>query len=223
MIFVNNPLWVGALIIAPLALLTGCQSMDGGPGWGPNQAAGTLFGGASGGVIGAAIGSHQGKTAEGALIGGLVGGALGNALGGEADATDRRVQQAAHQQHLDNVRSALSHDQVIQLHRQGLSDEVIANQIHNQGIARRPHATELAYLKSQGVSDRVLAAMQSAWTPGEMPSSRVPHHSGYVVAPPAVIVEDYGGWGPPVFYRSPRYYCPPGPRRSTQWGFSVGF
>lgn len=179
-----------------------------------------MFGGATGGLIGAAIGSHSGNTAEGALVGGLTGAVLGNALGGEADATEQRFQQAATQQYAEQMRAALSHDQVVQLVHSGLSDDVVANQIHNQGVVRRPNSQELVYLKSQGVPDRVLAAMQSAWVPGAAPSPA----RGMAYGPPAAVIVEEVGWAhPPVIYHSPRYRCPPPMRPGPYWGVTVGF
>ena len=207
---------MASMLAICIAVVCGCQSTGGG--WGPGQTAGTLFGGATGGVLGAALGSNSGKTAEGALIGGLTGAVLGNALGREGDLTEQEYQRAASQQYMDQMRGALSHDQVIQLVHSGLGDEVVANQIHNQGISRRPNSQELVYLKSQGVPDRVLAAMQSAWIPGETPRGRAAPYG----PPPPVIVEEYGWGGPPVIYHSPRYWCPPPRRSGTYWGVSVG-
>lgn len=199
-------------------------------GWGPSRSSGTAVGGISGGVIGAALGSQRGKTAEGALIGGVAGAILGNALGNQADiAQERRqavYQQEYQQEYLQTVRSSVSFDQVIQMVHAGLSPDVIANQIQNQGIVARPTTQDIIYLKSQGVPDRVIAAMQSAWTAGDRPPARSYRPEPVYYERPVVVVEEY--YRPvPHHYHYYRYRpapppCPP-PYRGNQFGFTIGF
>ena len=199
--------------VVGLCVQVGCQTAR------PNTAAGGLFGAAAGSVLGAAIGAHEGKIGEGALIGGLAGGSLGGLMGNQADqadARDARLYQAQLQSQRD---AAISMDQVVQLTRSGLSDDVIANQIQRQGILASPTNNDLILLKQNGVSDRVIAALQSAPIAG----NQLPVQTPLVVQPDVMVVDPVCppvllGPLPPPHYR----HFHPGHRRSSV-GISVGF
>jgi outer membrane lipoprotein SlyB len=192
-----------------LAVATsGCQSL------GPNAAQSGAFGGLTGSVAGAAIGASEGKAAEGALIGGLTGATVGTVAG---DAVDRQIERerAEFQQFQNEQRqAAITTDQIIQMTHSGLSSDVIARQIHNQGVVNHPSINELILLKNQGVDDLVINAMQSAPIAGHRPPAAprcVP------ACGPPVIVEHYApfpryspGW---CYRRRPR----------TGVGFTFGF
>jgi hypothetical protein len=91
-------------------------------------------------------------------------------------------------------------------------------------MVQRPQAGDLIMLKNQGVSDRVINALQQAPPPrGEVQpvTYAQPTYVQPVYAPPpAVIVEQY--WGPaycppPRYHYHPRrHYCPP--PRGVSWG-----
>ncbi len=209
--FLSSGLW-----LVSLSLALGFQ------GWGPSRSSGTAVGGLSGGVLGAALGSQRGKTAEGALIGGVAGAILGNALGNQADIAQERRQAVYQQEYIQTVRSSVSFDQVIQMSQAGLSAEVIANQIQNQGIVARPTTQDIIYLKSQGVPDRVIASMQSAWTAGDRPVAPSYRPAPVYYERPVVVVEEY--YRPvPYHHHHYRYRPAPPPYRGNHFGFTIGY
>lgn len=180
-----------------------------------NRNAGAAFGGVAGGLIGAAIGSDSDKTLEGALIGGLTGAVAGGMAGNQADrASFEQSQyqyQAANQAYRQAVRTSVGFGDVIQMSQSGLPDDVIARQIESQGLASRPTTADLIMLKNNGVSDRVLAAMQSAWIPtdGSQPAAVIPQTRYSGPGPQTVIVETWHA--PPVYVApAPWYYAAPG-------------
>jgi hypothetical protein len=88
---------------------------------------------------------------------------------------------------------------VAQLAQQRVSDQVIINQIRTTGSVYHLSATDIVWLRDNGVSDAVIAEMQA--TGSRRPGRRV------VVGPPppTVIYEEQ-----PVVV-VPRYYGPPRP------------
>lgn len=190
-------------------VLSGCQTI------GPNAATGGALGTFAGGVTGAAIGAREGKSPEGALIGALTGGTVGTIAG---NAVDRSVeeeqlqfQQAVQQQQL----AAVNVDQVVRMTQSGLGSDVIASQIHSQGISHRPTIDELIFLKDQGVDDGVIQAIQSAPVAGHA----IPVHRQIIHQPI---------YHQPVYHRRhvPYYGYGYGGRRHARGpraGFSVRF
>ena len=56
----------------------------------------------------------------------------------------------------------LTIDEVVKLTKSGLSDDVVLEKIKEAGVATRPTSDQLASLKHEGVSDRVLQALVDA-------------------------------------------------------------
>lgn len=75
---------LAAVVAAAVIFSSGCQSLGGGP----NEAGGTLIGGAAGGFIGSQFGSGTGQLAATAL-GVVIGGAIGKSIGQSMDTQDR--------------------------------------------------------------------------------------------------------------------------------------
>lgn len=203
------------VVVVSLVTCSGCQSFQ------PNTVAGGVLGTAMGGLTGAAIGSHQGKAGEGALIGALVGGTTGGVLGNQADRAEAAA-ASEHQAAIEHARQqAVSLDQVVQMTRSGLSDDVIINQIRSYGTLVVPTTSDLIVLKSNGVSDRVVAALQSGVAP------RVPVAADSVVVREVVPVPDIIYATP--FYAGPcygpaRFHHPRGRRcHGSHFGVTVGF
>jgi hypothetical protein len=175
----------------------------------------------AGGLTGAAIGAHEGKAPEGALIGALTGMAAGSAVGGALDNQVERdrmdIQQAAY----EATQNAISFEQVIQMTRSGLSDDVVASQIYNQGVVRKPNFGDLMMLKNNGVSDATIHALQNAPVAGAGPpvaARRIPATTVYYEEPSV------------FFYPTPHYWCHPYRRpfgsrhcHGSHVGFSFGF
>lgn len=205
-------------ILAPLLLclaLLGCRS--------PYYAdKGAALGGLGGAGLGAAIGSNSGNTAEGAIVGAALGAVTGAIVGDAVDADVARNNAEIQARMGRQMSGAVTTTDVVAMSQSGLSEEVIATHIRANGVAQRPQAGELITLKNQGVSDRIINAMQTAPTAGQMQVA-TPVYG----APTPVVVEEYYG-PPPVVYMPPRpiyyhprhCYPPPPPHRV---GWSVGF
>ena len=110
---------------------------------------------------------------------------------------------------------AVSPDDVMAMTRAGVADELIVNHVRANGMTRPLAASDLIVLQQQGVSTRVIAAMQEQ--PAVVPQAVIVEQ-----APPTpVIVEQYHygpAWGPPYYWhRRPHYH----PRPGVSWGVSV--
>ncbi len=206
------------MLVALIAASSGCQSL------GPNATAGGLFGATGGGLMGAAIGASEGKSGEGALIGALAGGVAGTAIGDQADQADARQRDRFYQRQQAASDAAVTMEQVIHMTRSGVGDELIVNQINLSGAAAPPTPDDLILLKTNGVSDAVIQALQSVPRPmypvanlQRRPATVFVQPDGYCPAPyfgPPVIVH-------PHHYPAPfhRPHCRPGNRAS----FAVSF
>jgi uncharacterized protein YcfJ len=175
---------------------------------------GALFGGLLGAGTGAVVGNAVGNTGAGAAIGAGVGALSGAAVGSELDQIDAKNRAMIAQQ-LGRQVSAnpVSIDDVVNMTRAGVDEELIANHVHTHGVNKILQAQDLIYLQQQGVSKRVISAMQ------EPPLRQAPPTVIQQGTPPPVIIEEcpYGPpyWGPPYFYY--RHYRPE-PR--VHWGLS---
>jgi len=174
-----------------------------GLGWFPQVASGqwsasekgTLLGAVTGGGAGAAIGKKSGNPIVGAVVGGLGGAIVGNAIG---DGVDQRRANAAYQQQLQQQQYAyrqagVSLDQVIQLTRSGVGDDLIVSHIQQNGFHQALTANDLILLKNQGVSDRVIMSLQR-------PSAPAVYAPPVRYAPPVTVVEEV--------HVVPAYYYP---------------
>jgi hypothetical protein len=181
--FIRTPGLAASLLCGALLSAPGCAG-------GPHARTGTAVGGLTGGALGAVAGAHSKNALGGAAIGALAGSVLGGALGDAADRDESRwaAQQASYEQAARS--NAVSIGQVIEMTRSGLGDQVIANQIRNQGVVAPLSTTDLVTLKQNGVSDVVIAAWQEA------PGPRIPAVVQPVPVRP-VIVHD---WCPSPWY-----------------------
>jgi hypothetical protein len=146
---------VRALIaVLPLALLNGCQSMS-------NTDKGALAGGGIGAGTGAVIGSATHNTGAGALIGGAVGALAGGLTGAAIDESERKRDAKLAAATAPPAHGPLRIEDVAQLARDHISDEVIINQIRTSATVFRLTVDDINYLKQNGVSDLVIAEMQN--------------------------------------------------------------
>src|SRR5688500_9877291 len=127
----------GALRKAVMVALVGC----GVAGCQTKTQTGLLVGGAGGAGVGAAIGSASGNAGKGALIGGAVGLIGGGLVGGAMDSADekeaRRQREEEARENRRYIpdergpapsspsRARVTHDDVVNWSRQGVSEEVI--------------------------------------------------------------------------------------------------
>jgi len=160
------------------------------------QSAG-MVGGGLGALTGAVIGSQSGHAPGGALIGAAVGAVAGGAMGHAEDhrqANEAAIMQAAYEQ---QSRNALTNFDLVRMAQSGIGDDVMISSIQTRG-GRFDLGTEaLITLKANGVSERVIVAMQQA-VQGRPPA---------IVGPAPVMVP-----GPPVIVEPvPVFVGPPPP------------
>jgi hypothetical protein len=199
-----------ATSLLALAALVGCNS--------PYHAdRGALFGGLAGAGLGAVAGHALGNTAAGAAIGAGVGAISGAAVGSQMDEADARNRQAIAAQLGRQVSaSAVSMDEVVQMVHAGVNEDLVITHVRKHGMARPLQTADLISLQSQGVSTRIIAAMQETPTPVQQPTTVVVRES----APPPVIVEEYH-YGRPYYYGPPPYYYHHHPEPRVGWGVSI--
>ena len=191
-----------------LTLASGCQS--------PYRAdQGALFGGLVGAGSGAIIGNQVGNAGAGAAIGGALGAITGAAVGSELDEIEAQnaANTAAIEQRLGRelAAGAATVDDVLAMTNAGVDDELIVNHIRNNGATVRLQAADVISLQQQGVSKRVIAALQA-------PPITQQATTTVAARPTPVIVEEhhYGSpwWGPPrPCYHRPRH-------SGMSWGIS---
>lgn len=131
-----------------------------------NTQRGATVGGIAGAVAGAAIGDHNGETGAGAAIGGIIGafagGLLGNAEDKQQAYQSQRQYQQSQRQLYEYQRSAVSSQDIVAMNRNGLSEQVIINQIQQRGVQTQPQVADIIALHQQGVSENIITAMQQA-------------------------------------------------------------
>lgn len=192
-----------AVCAAGLAWLqTGCSTLS-------NTEKGAGIGGALGAGVGTAIGAATGNPRTGAVAGGLIGAGTGALIGNDVDREEKR-EADIRQAEATALATATAQQEagrlgmtdVIQLVQQGQSEAVIVNQIRATGSTFQLSTQDLAYLKSCGVPDGVIVAMQTARPQPVMVRPGGPQT--VVVREPAVVYAD--PWWP-----RPVYWGPPAP------------
>ncbi|REK19585.1 MAG: hypothetical protein DWQ37_00520 [Planctomycetota bacterium] len=175
---------------------------------------GALLGGLGGAGVGAIVGNAVGNTGAGAAIGAGVGALSGAAVGGSLDEIEAR-NRAEIEARLGRPAppGAVTINDVIAMSQAGVPQEVITTHIQTHGVATPLQAGDLILLQQQGVSPRVVQAMQA-------PPAAGPAAYG---APPGVVVEPVPYVAPvPVYYAPPPYFYRPCRRRGVSWGVAVG-
>lgn len=190
-----NARWICAVAIASSWFASVAQAQS-------HADRGAVLGGVGGALAGAAIGKHNGETAGGALIGGAVGLLSGALIGNSMDAQESR-QRYIEQQYIAQNARAVTISEVLNMTKNGVSDAVIINHINQQGVQQRLEVSDVILLHREGVSERVLTALQRARVGG----------SPVYVAPTRVytepvIVHDYHYVRPAYPVYVPRYYHP---------------
>jgi uncharacterized protein YcfJ len=140
---------VSAVSVCLLCAGLGCASSQ-------NRAfEGATIGGLIGAGAGAIIGHQSGETGEGAALGAGAGALVGALAGSQVQKQPQG--NAAVQPANPNQISVL---QVIELTRQGVHEDVIVDRIRLTNSRFSLSASDVDYLKSQGVSQKVIMAMQ---------------------------------------------------------------
>jgi len=143
------------LLTAGIGLLTvGCQ----------NTQTHAVEGGVIGGVLGAGAGYGIGTAAghhgaEGAAIGAVTGALAGAFIGGQMNKPNKDAQgtQAANP-------NQLSLQQIVDLSKQGVHENVIIDKINLSNSKFNLTPADIDYLKQQGVSQKIIDAMQATST-----------------------------------------------------------
>lgn len=177
---------------------------------------GALWGGLGGAGLGALVGSATGNTGAGAAIGAGVGALSGAAVGGALDDIEARNRaEIAARTGRPAPTGSVTIDDVIAMTRSGVTEDVILTHIRYHGPATALRPADLIMLQQQGVSPRVVQALQA---PPAVAQGPPVVQAPYVVAPPPVY------WGPPYAYPYPYPYpCYPryrGP--GVHWGVAFG-
>jgi|GEM_PF-716304 len=207
-----NSAWVKSWL---LAVTVGLFSTNIGCAQWQTSEKGTIVGAAAGGALGSAIGKKSGNPITGAVLGAISGGIVGNAIGESAEqrraADNYRLQQQQYQQQQAFRNSGVSIDEVISLTRSGLNEEIIVSHINGNGFNRTLSVNDLVLLKNNGVSDRVIMAMQR-------PSQNViPAAPTVIQSRPITVVEEVHVV--PSWYGQPAYYPLPIPYYGGYGGY----
>jgi len=137
-------------ITSLLAVLTfalaifGCQTNK------TRVAEGAGIGGLVGATAGGIIGHQSGHGVGGALIGGVIGAAGGAAVGSQIEKPQAKTQGP----------TRLSMDNIVEFSKQGISSDEIISKIKATNSKYVLTAEDIDYLRKQGVSQRVIEAMQ---------------------------------------------------------------
>jgi hypothetical protein len=184
-------LFASAMVgLLPL-LAAGCQSAS-------HAENGALLGGLGGAGVGALIGDSVGKAGPGAAIGAGVGALSGALIGNgmdESEARNRALIEAKLQRRV--AVGAVTIDDVLNMVRSGVTEEVVVNHIRYHGMVRQLEPSDLIMLQQQQVSPAIVRTMQEYSSPQRQ--------TVVVDNPPPTVVEHY-------YYRDPYY----GPR--PYWG-----
>ena len=150
-------------LVATGLTATGCSTPGGAPN---NTGTDALAGGAIGAGAGALLGAVTRQPLAGAAIGGIVGAGTGAAIGSNQDrqqayqANQQATATAIAQAQATAQARLLVPEQVVQMTKSGLSEDIIVNQIRTQGCVQLDQPN-LVYLQQSGVSSRVIGEMQA--------------------------------------------------------------
>lgn len=179
--------WMHRVLLVVLAIAAGCTS--------PYHAdRGALTGGLLGAGTGAIVGNALGNTGAGAAIGAGIGALAGGAIGHGMDEVEanNRAAIAAHMGR-EVPYGTVTVGDVISMTQAGVNEDLIVNHIRANGMIRSLETQDLIVLKEQGVSAKVISAMQE--------SPRVARAQRVYIERPArpVIIHHYDPW----YYRRP--------------------
>jgi hypothetical protein len=139
------------------------------------------------------VGGASGHAGAGALVGAGVGALAGGAIGNSADEQERR-NRALIEARLGRpvVVGQVSKEEVVSMTQYRVDEALIINHVRAHGMATPLTSGDLIMLQQNGVSPRVIAAMQETPPP---PAVIVEQ------APPPVVVGGYYGYGRPYYRR----------------------
>ena len=184
---------------------------------------GALFGGLTGAGLGALVGSATGNAGPGAAIGAGVGALSGAAVGGALDDIEARNRaEIAARMGRPAPAGSVTIDDVIAMTRAGVTEEVIVTHVRNHGPARPPQASDLIVLEQQGISPRVVQALQTSRPQAPAVAPGMVLADPYAVPPPGYWGPPYGYPYPPPYYYGRHHYGGRHYRRGMTWGVAIG-
>ena len=159
-----------------------------------------VIGGVAGAIIGGIAGNQNDETPEGIAIGGVAGAIAGHVIGKSKDRNleeqyhyqQQAAQVAQEQQYQQAVQfqKAISIQDAIALSNSGVSQQLIINQIHSNGVQQEIGVSEILALHQNGVSELVINEMQRASVGAPVSQTVITPVSPTVIAqPPAVLVK----------------------------------
>jgi hypothetical protein len=197
-----------------LAILGGLLLLSGGCQTPSHAAKGTVLGGLLGAGTGAVVGHALGDTGAGAAIGAGAGALGGAAIGNALDESEAKNREAiAEQLGREVPAGSVSTADVIAMTRAGVNEDLIINHIRANRMTAPLQANDLIGLQQQGISTRVIGAMQeSPPLPAQPAATARPGQT-------PVIVQEYyyhPFWGP---FPLPYWHRPP---PTMHWGITLG-
>lgn len=132
-----------------LAASSGCQSTK------TRAVEGSVIGGLLGAAAGGIIGHQGGHGTEGALIGAATGAVAGGVVGSQMEKPAEP--QTATQ---STQTPTMSIAEVLDLTRQGVNEDIIIDRIRTSGTLLTLSQGDMSYLRQQGVSEKVILALQ---------------------------------------------------------------
>jgi hypothetical protein len=174
---------------------------------------GALLGGLGGAGVGALVGDAVGNPLAGAAIGAGVGAVSGAVIGDSLDQIEAQNRAEIEARLGRQVAAgAVTVPDVVAMTEAGVDDELIVNHVRIHGAAQALQTGDIIYLKNNGVSARVIQAMQQPPAPQTIVRE---------VPPPPVIVEHYYDdpwcYHPHYHYYHRRHHHP-----HVSWGLSFG-
>lgn len=145
------------LCVGIMALLAGCETNQ------TRVAEGSVIGGVVGATAGGIIGHQSGHGLEGAGIGAAAGAVLGGVIGSQIDKPGQKNQATATPANQQaSSANQMSLQQIVDLTKQGAHEDVIIDKIRLTNSKYNLTADDITYLKNNGVSQKVINAMQGA-------------------------------------------------------------
>lgn len=189
------------------------------PLWGQTRSEkSAVLGGIAGAIIGGVAGHQNHETAGGVAIGGIVGAIAGGVLGRSQDVEMMRAneyRQYQQQQYTQQIDQSVSLNDAVQMIRNGLSPNLVINQIRTNGVRQKIGVQEIIMLHKNGVPENVIQEMQNARIAGTATRNyrtpaQVPTYSPVVIdRRPQIIFETTpiigGHWDYHTPYRAPHY------------------
>lgn len=144
-----------SLCIVIVFLNAGCQSAK------TRTAEGAVVGGVLGATVGGIVGHQSHHGAEGAGIGAAAGAIAGAIIGSQIQKPGQSTQPAQTGSTAEALNpNQMSIPQIIDLTKQGVNEAVIIDKIHLTNSKFNLSASDIDYLRQQGVTQKVIDAMQ---------------------------------------------------------------